>query len=255
MKFGNRIIRLESCESTNDIASDLARQGCEHGTTVITDLQTKGKGRLGRSWQSFSGNLAMSLVVRPNQLPTKHATRLVMLSAHAVSSALRDHGVRAFIKWPNDILIKADDSKLVEKLGPLRKLGGILLEMRNSDDLVEAAIIGIGLNLRKPALEEENRVIPQMGFVNLDAQEFAHHLLSCLERDLARPEDDAFFSEILSKIKENLAFQNENVVVDKGSEIVSGKVLGLASDGALLIENVQGHIERVYFGDLSLSGV
>jgi len=251
MKFSKRIIQLESCESTNDIALDLARQGWEHGTTVITKQQTKGKGRLGRSWQSFDGNLAMSVVVRPHNLPTKHAARLVILSAHAVSAALKDYGVATLVKWPNDILIEGAGA--VEKLGSLRKLGGILLEMRGSKDLVDAAVIGIGLNLRKPGSKEEERVIPQMGFVDLDAQEFAQHLLGRLEENLSNPVDDAVFASILAKVTENLAFRDQRVVIDKGQELVSGKVLGLAFDGALLIENDDGKTEHVYYGDVSMA--
>jgi len=246
--FTKHIVELETCESTNDVAMEMVRLGCPHGTAVITQIQTRGKGRLGRAWESFRGNLAMSVVIRPHQLPTYLAPRLVMLSAHAVILALRARGVETWIKWPNDILIKKADS--VEKLGRFRKLGGILLELSSANNMIEAAVIGIGLNLKTPAKEEVGKIIPQMGFVDVPAREFADELLKQLEKHVARPIDDAFFNEVLTDIKHNLAFMNEEVVVDNGSTPLRGIVSDISHDCALMIKDESGVIKSIYVGDV-----
>jgi len=244
-------IYLESCESTNDVAMNLAREGCEHGTAVIAKEQTRGKGRLGRAWESFEGNLAMSIVVRP-KLDLNLAYRLVGLSAYATVYALENRGVQAYIKWPNDILIAPPGARSVEKLGPFRKVGGILLEMLGSNGRLEAAVIGIGLNLRTPPENQRHLILPQMGFVDIEVESFTSELLSSLEFYLPLAQDQKEYLSVLAKISSRSAFLGREVKVDSGLRTVKGVVKDLLPDGGLLLSTTDGE-ESIYVGDVSLT--
>jgi len=131
------LIVHDSVESTNDLAMYLAsRKGIPPGTVLIADRQTRGKGRLGRTWESPGGrNIYMSLVLRPELAP-RDVTMLTILAAVAAARAVQkttDGRVR--IKWPNDLVVSD------------RKLAGILTEVRADPDRINLAVIGIGVNV------------------------------------------------------------------------------------------------------------
>jgi BirA family transcriptional regulator, biotin operon repressor / biotin---[acetyl-CoA-carboxylase] ligase len=131
------IIVHDSVESTNDLAMSLATRGqIAPGTVLVADHQTRGKGRLGRTWESPAGkNIYMSLIIRP-ELEPKDTTLLTVLSAVAGALALqRSCSMLVSIKWPNDLVISN------------KKVGGILTEVRADPDRVALAVIGIGINV------------------------------------------------------------------------------------------------------------
>lgn len=225
----------------------LAKDGCAHNTAVIAKKQTAGKGRLGRTWLSFDGNVALSLVVRP-QLDMRTAHRLVSLSAWAVAETFESFGAEVYIKWPNDILIEASDDKRVPKLGLFRKVGGILMEVLSTKEHIDAAIIGIGLNVRRPPVGTE--LLEQMGFVELDRDDFIERLLAALERNLSADATD--YTRVLQKVRERSAFIGRAVQVDLGDRMLCGVMTDHLDDGGLLIQMPNGEHERVYVGDVSL---
>ncbi|MBI4690234.1 MAG: biotin--[acetyl-CoA-carboxylase] ligase [Nitrospirae bacterium] len=134
--IGTEIVFLESIDSTNTFAMGLAGKGSPHGTVVIADTQTKGKGRSGRTWVSPpKGNLYMSIILRP-EIEPKDATLLVIMAAVACAIAIKKtSGLRVKIKWPNDLMVSD------------KKLGGILTEMKSDFDRITFAVIGIGINV------------------------------------------------------------------------------------------------------------
>lgn len=127
-----RVVALPETTSTNDVALQLAREGAPHGTTVVADVQTAGRGRKGRSWWAEPGSaLLTSWIVRP-KLPVERWTVLPLFAGLAVAEALEQLcGLHASLKWPNDVMIGE------------RKLGGILSEAHPGTFVV----VGVGLNL------------------------------------------------------------------------------------------------------------
>jgi BirA family biotin operon repressor/biotin-[acetyl-CoA-carboxylase] ligase len=122
-------------ESTNTEANRLAREGAPEGTLIVANAQTKGRGRLGRSWVSPPGSgLYLSIILRPD-CPPDRFPRLMLTAAVAVASAIQQTGMKPQLKWPNDILI-AD-----------RKVGGILAEAVFDKRRIVFAILGIGINV------------------------------------------------------------------------------------------------------------
>ena len=109
----------------------MAAAGAPHGTVVVADAQTAGRGRLGRTWSSAPGeNLLLSVVLRP-AVPVREAPLLTLGAAAGVATAL---DVR--VKWPNDLV---DDDG--------HKLGGFLAELETAGDRVAHVVLGLGLNV------------------------------------------------------------------------------------------------------------
>ena len=122
----------DSIPSTNDRARELAGEGAEN-VVVLADEQTGGKGRLDREWASPSGGIWLSILVRPD-IPATQAPIYTLAAAVATTRAVRDAGVEASIKWPNDVLVDG------------RKVAGILTEMEGEADRVSWLVVGVGLN-------------------------------------------------------------------------------------------------------------
>ena len=132
---------LAVTDSTNRVAMEMAENGARHGTVVVADEQTAGRGRMGRRWVSPPGkNLYVSMLLRPS-VPTVDAPRLALVAGVALADAVEAMGVPAFLKWPNDLYCGG------------RKAAGVLAEMASDPDGVRHVVIGVGLNVN---MEEDD---------------------------------------------------------------------------------------------------
>ena len=139
-------------DSTNTRARELARQGAPHGTVLIADRQTGGRGRMGRSFHSPGGvGIYMSVILRPHCSPQAlmHLTCAAAVAlCDAVESAV---GFRPGIKWINDLVVQK------------RKIAGVLTELGfDSQGMVDFAVVGIGINCcqQQSDFPEELRMLP-----------------------------------------------------------------------------------------------
>ncbi len=129
---GRSLIYRPSVTSTNDVVIELAAAGAPEGTVVLAGEQTAGRGRLRRTWLSPRGNIAFSVLLCPT---LERLPYLIMVSSVAVARAIESAtGVRAGIKWPNDVQVNG------------RKVCGILIENHIRDRDVRS-VIGIGINV------------------------------------------------------------------------------------------------------------
>lgn len=141
--FGKELIYLEETDSTNEEAKRQAKKGADEGFLVIAKKQTRGKGRHGNVWNCSNGsNLAFSLVLKPDKI-FEDITSLTLTAGLSVCSALRKAGVRAFVKWPNDIIING------------KKAVGILVETSFEDNHIAYIIAGIGINVNERSFDGE----------------------------------------------------------------------------------------------------
>ena len=244
------------CTSTNDVATSLVKDGYTDEIVVICNHQTGGKGRQGRRWDSWPGNLALSIVIRP-QLKLALAHRIMMASALATVDALERLGIKAQIKWPNDILIKSNDDKCVEKLGPFRKVGGILLEHSSVGDWIDKSIIGLGLNLARPGPEQHIEILPQMGFLcdqreSLDLTLLCDTILESMEHMLSDGIRDATSQFLLESVKDKSVLLGKNVQVNTGDSCFRGVAENLGDDGGLIIRRGDNSLQTIYFGDVAM---
>ncbi|MBU4201213.1 MAG: biotin--[acetyl-CoA-carboxylase] ligase [Verrucomicrobia bacterium] len=136
-RLGHPLLWFDTVGSTNDVLKDKAQAGAPEGCTIIADGQTCGRGQRGKEWLSPEGKgVYMSLLLRP-KWPASEASLISMLAVVAVAQSLEKIGVRHVkVKWPNDVLVRG------------KKIAGILVEPRISRQVMDFAIIGIGINVR-----------------------------------------------------------------------------------------------------------
>jgi len=235
---------FDSIGSTNDEALAWATAGAGDMSLVVANEQTLGRGRLDRPWITPPATaLAMSIILRPSLEERSHLSRIVGLAALAVVDALQIRGLNPEIKWPNDVLLN------------MRKVAGILIELVWSGDTVECIVIGIGVNVLKGA-------VPSTDILRFPAISLEHVLGQPTEREpllhdilaniiAMRPHLGA--DSFIASWEKKLAYNGRQVQVDMGGEkSVTGKVVGLESDGSLRIRDEHGKYITVRFGDVRL---
>lgn len=150
-----RVFTFDFIDSTNKYAKILATNGEKNDLVIISKAQSKGRGRLGRSFYSGEGGLYMSLLIHPN-IPTDKASSLTPLTAVAVCEAIEELNPTSSckIKWVNDIYI---DNK---------KVCGILTESQTSESgFLDYAVIGIGVNVFEPKDSFPDEIINRAGTI------------------------------------------------------------------------------------------
>lgn len=142
--IGHKIVHFFRTDSTNSVALSLAAEGTAHGTVVVAEEQTAGRGRFGRNWYSErTSGLYVSVVLRPT-LPPASAPALTLMAGVAAHRALASiTGMPFDIRWPNDLLLNG------------KKVCGILTEMNAEVDRLHHVVIGIGINVNHPALPQD----------------------------------------------------------------------------------------------------
>lgn len=142
--LGKKFYCYEEVDSTNTQAKRLAEEGAEHGSVVVAEVQTAGRGRRGHQWSSQGGaGIWFSFILKPELMPAQ-APMLTLVAAMAVVKALRQlPGIKPMIKWPNDVILSG------------RKVCGILTEMSAQIDYVNYIVTGIGINVKPQAFPKE----------------------------------------------------------------------------------------------------
>lgn len=143
--------------STNDDLLEAGKLGAPHGTGLAARAQTAGRGRRGHTWDSTTGNLLLSIVVRPNVNPAKYSG-LAAVCGLAVLKTLEKQGLATEIdlKWPNDLVARG------------RKLGGILVEAARDNEGKPFAVCGIGVNVSYTPSEVPDGGLPAIGLSDLN---------------------------------------------------------------------------------------
>ena len=132
---GFSIEHFSTLTSTNDHAMGY---DYPHGTVIVAENQTAGRGQRGNLWQAQAGaNLTFSLVVHPRHIPVCEQYTISMIAALAASDTLREWGVDCEIKWSNDIYVND------------KKIGGILIEHSFHSENLAKSVIGVGLNINQ----------------------------------------------------------------------------------------------------------
>ena len=262
--LGKKIYHFKEIGSTNDFAIELARKGIGEGTIVVAEIQTKGKGRLGREWSSPFGGLWISIILRPDILPTQ-APRMTVIAALGVAKTIEKlYSLDAFIKWPNDVLIhsKAGIIRTNERMRKkeskvFKKVCGILTEMGAEQDTINYVVIGIGANLnvdvKKFPIEFRKNVTSlerELGH-KIDRVEFTKRMLEEIKNFYLLFKKRGF-APILKEWKKISATLGRRIKAVSGRRIIEGKAIDIDSDGALIIKTKAGKKERILAGDVTL---
>jgi BirA family biotin operon repressor/biotin-[acetyl-CoA-carboxylase] ligase len=239
--LGEPLHLFPSVGSTNDEAKRLAEQGSPHGTLVVADEQSAGRGRLGRSWSTPARSaLAMSLVLRPAPMPAVTST-LTVLGALAVTESLTKRGAQARIKWPNDVIVSEG------------KLAGVLVEASWIGSEIVYGVLGIGVNVRPESIPQSGLDYPASCVDQAVGYEVdRHELLFDILESLGSWYRAVGSTALVEAWERCLAFRHQHVRLQSTETAFDGWLEGLAPDGRLRLELESGEIILVGTGDLSL---
>ncbi|SHF56186.1 biotin--[acetyl-CoA-carboxylase] ligase [Ornithinibacillus halophilus] len=241
--LGNTIIHKEQTTSTQHIAHQAAQNGAAHGTIIVADEQTQGKGRLQRPWHSAKNlGIWLSIIIRPSILPYL-APQLTLMTATVLADVLHNKGIEPKIKWPNDILINQS------------KVAGILTEMQAEQDQIQYIVIGIGMNVnhkQHDLPEDVNRKATSLTIEtnkSWDINKLIQDILKQFEDTYADYIDNGFID--IKKNWENYGFRiGKPIYISTLKEKWAGKFLGIAEDGALLTTDKNGDTCKIYSADI-----
>lgn len=238
--IGQKIIQLESVDSTNNyVANLISANNIEHGTVILADNQTNGRGQRGNVWDSKPGeNLIFSLYAKPENLSVNKQFFLSMAIALACNKTLQNLNIESKIKWPNDILIGN------------KKIAGILIENQLKSTNIEHSIIGIGFNINEKGLNK----IGGISLIDLKGKftpilEFTFQLIQQIKFYWNKVYL-LQFKEIKAEYLSNLWLLNEDANFEINNEIKIGKIIDITEEGRLLID-FKNQIQAFDFKEIS----
>lgn len=241
-RFGQKLFVFDELDSTNTCARTLADTGIEEGTVVITDYQTAGRGRQGRTWTAERGkNLMFSVVFRPDpavplwQFP-------YLLSEGAARGVEKLTGMTVQTKWPNDLIVNG------------KKCAGILVE-QSATDGITTAIAGIGVNVNQTTFPKDivDKATSLKAVIGkpVDRIRLFQFMLAALEELYDGMCKDAG-KGMMSEWKKRCVTFGRKITFEHGHETLVGTARGLAEDGGLIVDLPSG-MKTVYAGEVTIS--
>lgn len=241
--IGGNVVHYFRADSTNAVALELAAGGAEHGTVVVAEEQTAGRGRLGRAWFSEKASgLYTSIILRPPLSPAAAPVLTLMAGLAAYKAVSVTTGLAVDIRWPNDLLVNG------------KKVCGILTEMSAELDRLHAVVLGIGINVNHSVMP------PQLETIATSLRMEAHRhisrvaVLAALLREV-----EHYFQMLLEKGNKAITDRWEaassfahgrrvRVVTTAGQ--VPATTAGLDPSGALRVQYDDGRQELLVAGEI-----
>ena len=244
-RLGRPLELLQSVDSTNSYLKQHAAE-LPHGYAVISETQTGGRGRMGRSFYSpGSGGVYLSVLLRPS-LSIEAVQLITLAAALSVTDMIHSlYGLDTQIKWVNDVLING------------KKLCGILTEasITGENAALEYAVVGIGVNVSTRSFPEDVALVATSLCAAsgrcISRNRVAAVLLNCLEQRfdmLCRGERTLLMRDYRAR----LAFVGQRVLVIRGNERYEALLCGVDDSGALIVEDDAGQQHRLSSGEISI---
>ncbi len=241
--------------STNDRLKSLAREAAPEWTVVISDRQTRGRGRDGRAWTSPAGGLYLSVLLRPR---FSILGLLPLAAGVAVAEAVEEQGVRAALKWPNDVLVE-DAAPAApaapREAGDPRKLAGILAEAASGIPGLEWVVLGIGVNVSRAEPGAPQAQEARMAWIAESSPHVELGAVAAAVLARLRVWYDALGSSPASVVeawrRRSVAWWGQPVELRAGMEALRGTLVDVDAEGALVIETAEGARRRLVSGEVT----
>ena len=242
----DRIYIHQCLASTNDTSKDMAKEGCVHGTVVIANKQTAGRGRFNRNFYSPEGTgLYMSVVLDADKLGLKEYTLLTPLVAVVVSRVIHSKtGKNCGIKWVNDLYIED------------KKICGILTEGVMNEGTLDKFVVGIGINIGTSEFPTELKTIAGAIVNEGDEWNIRNEITAGLINELTK---ENLFEEYESYMRE---YMDKQILIEKTVNVLDikenyvAKVMGVDSKGCLQVVRLEGDnagkMESLNSGEVSI---
>ncbi len=247
--IGREIIHLQEVDSTNNYAKKIANEGCQHGTIVVAEKQTMGRGRVGREWKSYNGEgLWFTIILRPDLEPENVQIVTMAASVAVVEGILENQGIVCGIKWPNDIIL--DNCKLV----------GILSELSAEPGHVNYVVVGIGINVNQDSSTFDDEIKNKATSLKMHTGKPVSRV-RLLESILTRFEN--IYNIMLQGNTEEIINKWSRYSVTLGKEVkiivrdmeYNGIAESVASDGKLVVKCNDGVIREISAGEIQVRGL
>jgi BirA family biotin operon repressor/biotin-[acetyl-CoA-carboxylase] ligase len=238
--LGNKIYYFENINSTNTFAKQIAAKGCRDGALVIADIQSEGRGRQGRVWESKDKKgIWMSVVLKPNIAPIKVQVITLGVSVAVIKGIMNTTGIIGEIKWPNDILLNG------------KKVCGILTEMQIKQGYIDYIVVGIGLNVTHSPEDFQSELSKKATSLKIYMDTFKKNQTQLKRSDIIKSilfELEEIYSfikkgkikKIINAWKEySTTLGKEIKVLEKNREYL-GKALYITDEGSLVVMDANG---------------
>lgn len=244
--IGKNFFYFDSIDSTNMKAKKLAEKGEPHGTVVVSEEQTIGRGRLGRDWISpkYKG-IWLSIILRPETDPT-NVPKITQIAAAAVITALNELKIDVYVKWPNDIIINH------------KKVCGILTEMSGELNRVNYVIVGIGINVNLDKDDFNNEILNKASSLKIetgspvDRKLLLGTLINKFEKLYVEFEKDAAVKSSIDICKEHSAVLGRDIKIISGKKEYFAKAIDIGENGELVVKYPDGSIKDIISGEISI---
>jgi BirA family biotin operon repressor/biotin-[acetyl-CoA-carboxylase] ligase len=242
--LGKRIFHFFKVDSSNSVAMTLGESGEPHGTVVIAEEQTAGRGRAGHTWHSEKTNgIYMTVLLRP-PIPPQQAPLITLAAGLAVREAILEQtGLAPDLRWPNDLLFGR------------KKFCGILTEMNAEQDQIHFVAVGIGINVNHERIPEELSKIATSLRIETKRVQSRVEIVTRLLRHL-----DSYYNRFVAEGAEAIVARfsevssyayGKRVRIESASETYTGTTEGLESAGLLRVRRDDGRLLPVIAGTLS----
>jgi BirA family biotin operon repressor/biotin-[acetyl-CoA-carboxylase] ligase len=245
--LGSTILYEPEMDSTNIQAKRLGEHDAVNGTVVVTECQTAGRGRRGKTWVSPAGNCYFSILLRPEVLVDR-ASVITLVSAMALAKAIKQvAALDTMIKWPNDVIANG------------KKLCGILTESSTDLEYINYAVVGIGINANQTDFPEEIKDMASSIRLETGKEINRAELLGTFLNIFETYYETFLETEDLTKLSEeyNRLLVNrgrEVKIIEKETERILTAV-GIDDKGGLIVEDCNGQRETIISGEVSVRGL
>ncbi|MCL2835546.1 MAG: biotin--[acetyl-CoA-carboxylase] ligase [Defluviitaleaceae bacterium] len=241
----DKILVFDSLESTNITAKEMAASGACHGTVVIAERQSAGKGRMGRAFFSPPGcGIYMSVVLCPDLLGFGTPSLVTALAAVCVCESIEQMcGKEPRIKWVNDIFLDG------------KKICGILTEaVTNPGGRIERVVLGVGVNFSTPEtdfppnLQQTAGSIFPNGNPPVTRPQFAADIIN----RIIKPPEPPSTATMLGKYKKRMMMLGSRITVSGTGEAFEATAVDIDDAGRLIVKTDRGDIIKLTSGDISI---